>query len=84
MTYSSSKLNLVKSGLNGGPSLWDYTHTDAHGTVEGAGYFSDAKQRGMKANDKVIVCNTGDGSTTIHTVTGLSGNAATINTATLA
>ena len=84
MAYSSAKLRLVKSGLNGGPSWWDYTHTDAHATVEGASYFSDAKQKGMKLYDKVVVCNTGDGSTKIHTVTSVSGNAATVNAATLA
>lgn len=84
MAYNNAKLRLIKSGLNGGPSLWDYTHTDAHGTVEGAGYFSDGVKRGMKQYDKVIVTNTGSGETTIHNVTTVSGNACTINAATLA
>ena len=38
----------------------------------------------MTLYDKVVVCNTGDGSTPIHTVTSVSGNAATVNAATLA
>lgn len=85
MTYDSTKLKLIKSGFNGGPALWDYTSGDAHGTVEGASYFSNAKQRGLKLGDKVIVCNSGSNyDTTIHAVKSVSGNAATINAAVLA
>jgi hypothetical protein len=84
MAYSSDALNLLKAGVANGPALWDYTHTDARATVEGAGYFSNAVQRGMKVGDKVIVCYTTGYVTTIHAVASISGNAATINAAVLA
>jgi hypothetical protein len=84
MAYDGTKLNLIKSGVGGGPNLWDYTHSDLRTTVEGASYFSDAKQRGMKLGDKVIVCYTTGYLTTTHAVASVSGNAATINAAVLA
>lgn len=34
--------------------LWIYDTTDATGTVDGAGYISDAKQRGMNKGDLVL------------------------------
>ena len=84
MAYDGTKLNLLKSGVGGGPALWDYTHSDARATVEGASYFSDGVSRGMKVGDKVIVCFTTGYVTTIHAVASVSGAAATINAAVLA
>ena len=37
------------SGSTGGVFL--YSSTDAHGTVSGAGYFSDGSRHGMKVGD---------------------------------
>ena len=85
MTYDATKLNLIKSGLNAGPALWDYTSGDAHGTVEGASFFSDGVKHGMKVGDKVIVSNSASNyDTTIHAVKSVSGNACTIGAALLA
>jgi hypothetical protein len=84
MAYDNTKLNCLVAGVGAGPAIWDYTHSDARATVEGASYFSDAKQRGLKLGDKVIVCYTTGYVTTIHAVASVSGNAATINAAVLA
>jgi hypothetical protein len=84
MVYASAGHRVLKTGTNGGPSLHYYSSADAHATVEGAGYFSDGVKRGMKLRDIVIVVNTGGDECTIHEVKTVSGNACTINAATLA
>jgi hypothetical protein len=84
MSYDTTKLNLQVPGVGAGPALWDYTSGDARATVEGASYFSDAKQRGLKVGDTVIVGYTTGYVTTVHKVASVSGNAATINAAVLA
>lgn len=68
-----------------GPALWQYTSADAHGTVDGADYFSDGDALGMKANDTVIVVDSNTPTCTIHRVSSVTaGGAATIGAATLA
>jgi len=85
MAYAAANLKLLVPGMGGGPALWYYGSTDAHGTVEGASYFSDAVQRGLKVGDVVIVADTDGGyPTTIHSVASASGDAVTLNAATLA
>jgi hypothetical protein len=84
MSYSASNLKLQIPGMGGGPALWNYTSADARTTVEGASYFSDALQRGLKLGDTVVVVYTTGYVTTIHSVASVSGNAATINAAVLA
>lgn len=85
MAYSGSGLKLMVPGMGTGPAFWSYQSTDAHGTVEGAGYFSDATDRGLKAGDIVVVADTDGGyPTTIHSVASVSAGAATLNAATLA
>jgi len=49
---------LSESPLQGKNTIWGYTSADAVATVAGAGYFSDALQRGMQLNDIVIVWDT--------------------------
>lgn len=67
------------------PAIWVYSDGDAHGTVEGSDYFTDGLELGMKVGDVVIVIDTDDGATTIHSVTVLDSDGnATINAATLA
>lgn len=86
MAYSASGLKCIVFGPSGAPNIFSYISTDAHGTVEGAGYFSDGVTYGMKVGDVVIVADsdTGPYNTTIHSVASVSGNAATINAAVLA
>lgn len=68
-----------------GPALWQYVSADAHGTVEGAGYFTDGEALGLKVNDAVIVVDSNTPACTIHRVsTVTAGGAATIGAATLA
>jgi hypothetical protein len=82
--YSNSGLSCIAQGVSGGPSLYVYSSVDAHGTVEGAGYFSDGVTFGMKVGDIVIVVDSDtSGNTTIHSVASVSGTAATINAAVL-
>lgn len=84
MAYAASGLNLLIPRITGGPAVFHYSSADAHGTVEGAGYFSDGGDRGMKVGDTVIVVDNDAVATTIHTVTTVTAGAATINAATLA
>ena len=80
----------VRGGLG---RVWLYSSLDAHGTVEAAGYFSNALMLGMNKGDIVIVVKSDTGATTIHSITALTitGQAplyqtgtATINPATFA
>lgn len=84
MGYSNAGLRLLIPRIGGGPQIFYYSNTDAHGTVAGASYFSDGVKFGMAVNDVVIVVDTDSATCTIHSVASVSGNAATINAATLA
>lgn len=85
MAYSTANPpKCLVSGIGGGPQIWNYTSGDARTTVEGANYFSNAKQLGMRLGDTVVVVYTTGYVTTIHSVSATSGNAATINAAVLA
>lgn len=85
MSYSTSNPpKCVVASIGGGPQVWNYTSADARTTVEGASYFSNAKQIGMRLGDTVIVVYTTGYVTTIHSVASVSGDAATINAAVLA
>ena len=86
MAYAASGLNLLAQGVGDAPSLWTYTSTDIHTTVDGTDYFSDGDARGLKVGDVMFV-NKSDATkgTTIHYVgTVTAGGAATIEPAILA
>lgn len=72
------------AGVGAGPGLWVYTSADARATVEGAGYFTNATDLGLKLGDVVIVVYTTGYVTTVHAVSAVSAGAATINAAVLA
>jgi len=61
MSYVSSYLTLAVSGGPKRPQLWYYapptgsSNADAVATVRGAGFISDALDRGMKVND-ILIC----------------------------
>jgi hypothetical protein len=85
MSYATTNPpKLMVPTIGGGTQLWSYTSADARTTVEGASYFSNAKQLGMRVGDTVVVVYTTGYVTTIHSVASMSGNAATINAAVLA
>ena len=65
------------SAIGGHPTLWIYKSADAHAAVDAAGYFTDGANLGMKADDAMIVVDTG-GNCTIHHVL----NATTISAGT--
>lgn len=94
MAFGVAGLKLMKAEVGGGPNLWYYSSTDAHATVEGAGYFakmgfgtsSDNTTRGMKVGDIVIAYKTSATvEVTTHVVTAVSAAGdATVSAATLA
>lgn len=85
MAYSASNPpKLLVPRIGDGHGLWIYVSADARATVEGANYFSNGLDLGMKVNDAVIVVVSSSGATTIHAVTESSADGATINAAVLA
>lgn len=87
MAYSTSNPPTCVGGDNsgGGNRVWLYVSADAHGTVDGADYFSNGDALGLKVNDAMIVVDSNVPTCTIHHVaTVTAGGAATITAATLA
>lgn len=87
MSYSTSNPPaMVADGVGNAPSLWIYNSTDAHGTVEGADYFSNGHALGMKVGDCVIVQKTSSTyeSVLCYVKTVTTGGAATVAAAILA
>lgn len=80
MAYTTATLNLLVAGQGAAPALWTYTNTDAHTDVDAAGYFTDGANKGLKANDVMLVVDTDTNTATLHQVL----NATTISAATLA
>lgn len=74
MSYATAGLKLLVPALSGGPNVWYYTSADAHGAVDATDYFSDARNRGMKAEDVVLVVDTATPTITIHTVTAIDAD----------
>jgi hypothetical protein len=74
MSYATAGLKLLVPGFSGGPNVWYYTSADAHGDVDATDYFSDASDRGMKAEDVVLVVDTNTPTITIHTVTAIDAD----------
>ncbi|MCF6118534.1 MULTISPECIES: hypothetical protein [Mesorhizobium] len=75
----------ILSGFGGSPSIWVYNDGDAHGTVDGTDYFTDAKELGMKVGDLVFVQLTSDYTTTLHSVSAVDADGnGTISAAVLA
>lgn len=88
MSYATTNPpQLMVPRMNGGIAIFAYNSTDAHATVEGAGYFTDGYTLGMRVGDCVWVNKTGaTQETTTHqviTATASTG-AVTVSVATLA
>ena len=87
MSYATTNPPVqVASSFGGGPALWMYNSTDAHGTVEGADYFSNGDALGMKVGDCVIVQKTSSTyeSVLCYVKTVTAGGAASVAAAILA
>lgn len=56
MGYDSSRLNNVGQAI-AGPPQWQYLDTggESASTYQGAGYFTDAKNRGVDTGDPIII-----------------------------
>lgn len=56
MAYASSNPPMRMFGpLTGAGSIWQYRSTELGTAVDGAGYFTNAKDLGMKVGDAVLV-----------------------------
>lgn len=87
MAYSTSNPpKCLVPGVGGGPAIWVYQSTDAHGVVATGPYFTNGGALGMKAGDIVFVqdTDTGTHNTTVHSVQSVTAGAATISAAVLA
>jgi len=78
--YVPTNLSLTSNGpLTGPGKVWVYASVDPAGDVDAPGYFTDGVSRGMEVGDVVHVIDTDTGPTlTVHLVTAVSGNAATV------
>ena len=81
MAYDGSKLSQLGGTLEGGFKLWAYTTSDSLATVKGAGYLSDAGNRGMETGDLVLVINTVTPAYAIYAAAVSSGAATLAGTA---
>lgn len=74
MAYSTSNQPICVVNPTGGNGVanWKYASTDAAATVDGAGYFTDAKKLGMKVGDMVEVYDTTNNIVTMHRVAAIS------------
>lgn len=80
MAYATSnppKLMVPRVG-DAGVALWSYTSADDDGTVNGAGYITNALQLGMKVGDHVLVFDTATPRGSLHTVLTFTSNAANL------
>lgn len=76
---------LIAQPIGTAPALWQYTSEDVHTDVDAANYFANGKDLGMRVNDTVIVTKTtATIGATLHTVTEVSADGATVSPAILA
>lgn len=80
MSYTTATLDCLVPRVGAGPALWSYSTEDAHGDVDAEGYFSDGADKGLVANDMMIVNDTNTPTCTIHQV----ADSTSIDAATLA
>lgn len=78
MAYTGNTFSQLAGTIEGGFKLWVYTTGDALATVKGAGYFSDAVNRGVEVGDIVLVINTATPAFAIYAVSAVSAGAATV------
>lgn len=72
MTYATSNPPAATSQTLTGASIWTYKSADAIATVDGAGYFTNGGDLGMKVGDVVFIVDTANGLTTISQVSTVS------------
>src|ERR1700680_2770097 len=57
MAYVTKQLSKIAQDLGGGQSLWTLFGSDSIATVLGAGYITDAGNKGMRLGDWVLVAS---------------------------
>lgn len=89
MAYSNTGLHCLIPGAGEAPAIWIYRSEDAAASIDGAGFFSDAGDFGIKVGDVVLAINvtdhaalTGAAQVSLHVVTTVSSGAATVSGAT--
>lgn len=76
MAYSSASFTQIVASIQpAGPSLWIYNTADSNASVDGANYISNGYEKGLRANDLVLVFSTSDGSGKIHRVSSVQAPA---------
>lgn len=82
MSYSTSNPPRLTSiaPLTGAGQIWQYSSTDATGTVDGVGYFTNGLDLGMRVGDLVIVRDTTNFLTSMHYVHAVTSTATDLGT----
>jgi hypothetical protein len=76
---------MVTQSIGAAPALWLYASEDIHTDVDAANYFTNGKDLGMRVNDVVVVIKTtATIGATLHVVTEVSADGATVSPAILA
>ena len=82
MAYNESNVHLLMSGVSGGPNLWVFRDTVAHGDADAANYIETGVKFGMKVGDIVIYQDSDTNyNSTLHSVQSVSGDAVTLSAA---
>lgn len=83
MTYDSFRFNLNAQGIKGSRQ-WEYTDTggETGAVFQGAGWFADAKDKGVDTGDRVVVHDTTNNQVYHGTFTTVQDTGATQGTAT--
>ena len=86
MAYSATlPPNMVSQSVGAAPAFWLYASEDVHTDVDAANYFTNGKDLGMRVNDVVVVIKTtATIGATLHVVTEVSADGATVSPAILA
>jgi hypothetical protein len=72
MTYATSNPPALSSQAIAGLRVWEYTSADAIADVDGAGYFTNGGDLGMKVGDIVFIVDTANSLSTISQVSTVS------------
>lgn len=86
MAYATSNPpKCIAQSVGASPALWLYDSEDVHTDVDATNYFSNGQDLGMRVNDVVVVIKTtATIGATLHVVTEVSSDGATVSAAILA
>lgn len=86
MAYSTSNPPImVTQSIGAAPAFWLFPSEDIHTDVDAANYFTNGQALGMRVNDVVcVIKTTATIGATLHVVTEVSSDGATVSAAILA